>query len=305
VSGNPTGGSSTWTETQIPGVDAIVNVSCPAPTLCVAAAWRIVRATDAGGGNLLVSTDPTGGPSAWSVDAVDGRNTVSAVSCPSTSECFAVDDAGNVISSQNPTGGATAWTVQPHLLSQPVHQLSCPSASLCVGVGFGSGLLVSTNPAAGPWTTTNSSFAARDVSCPSTSLCVAVGQSGVSVSTDPSSGEWTSYPLIATPQSVSCPTTSFCAIGTAGAGYAFTSSNPAAGSGAWKPVLADTIDCTTTPNACQTEQIIAADRTGVHTLDSSTEFEAKTGPQLTGVSLTGDTLSWNDDGSPTSAQLKP
>ena len=213
----------------------------------------------------------------------------------------------DVISSSNPTGGAGAWTV--HHLGMgalALGQISCPSSSLCLGVPTGPfGLLVSTDPAAGPWTTTNSSFPARGVSCPSTSLCVAVGGPGVSVSTDPSSGAWTTYGLSNSPQSVSCPTTSFCAIGGIGTGYAFTSTDPAAGTAAWKPVLADPIDCATTPVACVTEQIIASDRTGVHTLDSSTEFEAQTGPQLTGLALSGDTLSWNAHGSPTSVQLRP
>jgi hypothetical protein len=167
------------------------------------------------------------------------------------------------------------------------------------------GLLVSPDPANGQWTTTNSPFLAWDAACPSTSLCVAVGQSGVSVSTDPGSGAWTSYGLIDTPESVSCPTTSFCAIGAEGVGYAFTSSDPAAGTGAWKPVLADPIECATTPYPCGTEQIVASDRTGVHTLDSSTEFEAQTGPQLTRLGLTDDTLSWNDHGSPKGAHLTP
>jgi hypothetical protein len=144
-----------------------------------------------------------------------------------------------------------------------------------------------------------------DVSCPSTSLCVGAGASGVSVSTDPSSGKWTTYALSNSPQSVSCPTTSFCAIAGIGAGYAFTSSDPAAGAAAWKPVLADPIDCATARFACVTEQIIASDRTGVHTLDSSTEFEAQTGPQLTGLALSGDALRWNAHGSPTTAQLRP
>ena len=298
VSANPTGGSSTWTKTQIPGAQNILNVSCPSTTLCVASA---------SGGNLLVSTDPTGGPSAWSVEAVDGTANLSAVSCPTTSECFAVAGGGDVISSSNPTGGAGAWTVR-HLGLGRLQQISCPSSSLCLAVPIGPfGLLVSTDPAAGPWTTTNSSFTGlSDVSCPSTSLCVAVGGSGVSVSTDPSSGKWTSYGLSNPPQSVSCPTTTFCAIGGIGAGYAFTSSDPAAGTAAWKPVLADPIDCATTlPYACATEQIIASDRTGVHTLDSSIEFEAQTGPQLTGLALSGDTLSWNAHGSPTTAQLRP
>jgi hypothetical protein len=297
VSADPIGGPSTWTKTQIPGVQKIYNVSCPSTTLCVASA---------SGGNLLVSTDPTGGPSAWSVDAADGTNDLTAVSCATTSECFAVAGFnGDVISSSNPTGGASAWTVR-HFGLPTLGQISCPSSSLCLGVSIGlTGLLVSTDPAAGPWTTTNSKFSASDVSCPSTSLCVAVGGSGVSVSTDPSSGAWTTYGLSNSPQSVSCPTTSFCAIGGIGAGYAFTSTDPAAGTSAWKPVLADRIDCATTPVACVTEQIVASDRTGVHTLDSSTEFEAQTGPQLTGLALSGDTLSWNTHGSPTSAQLKP
>lgn len=183
VSGNPIGGSSTWTKTEISGVQFIENVSCPSTTLCVATAF---------GGNLLVSTDPTGGPSAWSVDAVDGTDAITAVSCPTTSECFAASvsaggASGDVISSSNPTGGAGAWTVR-HLGLPYLQQISCPSSSLCVGVpaALPDGLLVSTDPAAGPWTTTNSSFRALDVSCPSTSLCVAVNGSGVSVSTDPS-----------------------------------------------------------------------------------------------------------------------
>ncbi len=299
ASANPIDGSSTWTKSPIPAVQNIFDVSCPSTTLCVASA---------SGGNLLVSTDPTGGPSAWSVDAVDGTNNLTAVSCPTISECFAVGGYGaDVISSSNPTGGTGAWAV--HHLGMgalALGQISCPSSSLCLGVPTGPfGLLVSTDPAAGPWTTTNSSFPARGVSCPSTSLCVAVDQSGVSVSTDPSSGAWTTYGLSNSPQSVSCPTTSFCAIGGIGSGYAFTSTDPAAGTAAWKPVLADPIDCATTPVACVTEQIIASDRTGVHTLGSSTEFEAQTGPQLTGLTLSGDTLSWNAHGSPTSVQLRP
>ena len=132
-----------------------------------------------------------------------------------------------------------------------------------------------------------------------------MGQSGVSVSSDPSSGVWTTYGLSNSPQSVSCPTTSFCAIGGIGTGYAFTSTDPAAGTGAWKRVLADPIDCSTTPVACVTEQIIASDRTGVHTLDSSTEFEAQTGPQLTGLTLTTDLVSWSHAGTPRAFVLKP
>jgi hypothetical protein len=296
VSANPIGGPGTWTKAQIPGVQSIFNVSCPSTTLCVATASA---------GQLLVSTDPTGGSNAWSVDAVDGPHNVSSVSCPTTSECFATDDAANIITSSNPTAGASAWTVRHLGLSAlGLSQLSCPSSSLCLAISNGPplGLLVSTDPSAGPWTATDSGFGPEDVSCPSTSLCVAVNGSDVSVSTDPSSGDWTTYGLSNSPQSVSCPTTRFCAIGTVGPGYAFTSTDPAAGTGAWKPVLADPIDCASAPLlAC--EQIIASDRTGVHTVDASTRFDAQTGPQLTGLALSGDTLSWNSHGSPRTVQL--
>jgi len=143
------------------------------------------------------------------------------------------------------------------------------------------------------------------VSCPSTLLCVAINGLGVSVSTDPSSGAWTTYGLSDSPVGVSCPTTSFCAIGTVGTGLALTATDPTAGASAWKAVLADRIDCSTTPNACATEQIFASDRNGVHTVGSSTEYEAQTGPQLTGLALSGDTLSWNAHGNPATVQLSP
>ncbi len=55
---------------------------------------------------------------------------------------------------------------------------------------------------------------------------------------------------------------------------------------------------------CTVEQIQASDSTGVHTLDSVTEPNG-TPPALTNLTLTGDTLTWNNNGSPRSAQLQP
>jgi hypothetical protein len=63
--------------------------------------------------------------------------------------------------------------------------------------------------------------------------------------------------------------------------------------------------CQQTPSTCATEQIIASDRSGVRTLDSSAQSGAGAGPQLTGLSLSGHTLSWSHRGSPMSAQLTP
>ena len=88
------------------------------------------------------------------------------------------------------------------------------------------------------------------------------------------------------------------------AGHAAITTNPSQGAGAWTPVLADPVSCPPT-NACATEQIEASDAHGVRTLDTSTEFEAQTGPELTNLALSGDTLTWLHAGAPESATLQP
>ena len=127
------------------------------------------------------------------------------------------------------------------------------------------------------------------------------------MSTDPASGRWSSYtiPGLNTPSSVSCLSSEECVVGGDTAGFVFVSSNPAGGPSTWKRVLAEPVSCGDPGVTCGTEQIIASDRTGVHTLDSTTAFEAQTGPQLTDLTLTGNTLSWNDHGSPKTASLTP
>jgi hypothetical protein len=55
---------------------------------------------------------------------------------------------------------------------------------------------------------------------------------------------------------------------------------------------------------CTGEEIQASDSTGVHTLDSVTEPDGSP-PALTNLTLTGDTLAWEHDGTPHSAQLQP
>jgi hypothetical protein len=55
---------------------------------------------------------------------------------------------------------------------------------------------------------------------------------------------------------------------------------------------------------CTVEQIQASDSTGVHTLDSITEpYGSPT--TLTNLTLTGDTLTWEHNGTPRSARLQP
>ena len=220
---------------------------------------------------------------------------------------------GNLVSATDPTGGPGAWTVR-HISPFALNRISCASASLCAASAIGppsANVIVSTDPANGQWTVSHNP-GVFSVSCPSASLCVTVGSSDtgesedVGVSTDPGSGSWSRYEIPnANPGNVSCPTSSFCMLGGTNDGNVLISTNPAGGAGTWTPVLADRINCASTPDACGTEQIIASDRTGLHTLDSSTEFEPQTGQQLANMTLSGNTLSWNDHGSPKSAQLTP
>ena len=79
------------------GSPDFLNVDCPTTSLCVATTLK---------GQVAVSTDPTGGASAWSLKDVDGNDPLYGISCPSTSECIATDPiAANVITTTNPTGG--------------------------------------------------------------------------------------------------------------------------------------------------------------------------------------------------------
>ena len=81
---------------------SIVDISCPSADLCVAADDD---------GDVVTSTDPTGGASAWTVTNVDGAKFIMDVSCPSAGLCVGVDNDGDVVTSTDPTGGASAWTV--------------------------------------------------------------------------------------------------------------------------------------------------------------------------------------------------
>jgi WD40-like Beta Propeller Repeat len=303
TSTNPAGGASSWNATQIPGAPNFVQVSCPTTSFCVA-----LQA-----GYYAFSTDPTGGAASWSRQPLADDN-FDGISCPSSSECLVTDQLGNVFSTTDPTGGPGAWTAR-HVVPDEhgLGDISCPSTSLCVSNVLTAGtapqmMAASTDPTSGPWTLSTVGPYVSAVDCPAVSLCVAVGGDGtIDTSTDPAAGSWTATTL-GGPElltSISCPTTTFCIAGGGGNGDAYISTNPTGGAGAWTRVLADPIDCSLTPTACGTEEIIASDATGVHTADSVTEFEAQTGSQLTDLALSGTHLTWEHSGTPMSAELSP
>jgi hypothetical protein len=176
--------------------ESLTAVSCPSVSLCVASAWN---------GDVLTSTDPTGGAGAWSSAHIDtsvldipppsgSPASISFISCPSTSLCVATDQAGNVLASQDPAGGPAAWSVTAPPSAQPAAQglaarmpLACPSVSFCVVLGdpgnvrnATAGELATTDaPLGAPWSVANAGDAwLIGVSCPLVTFCAVIDSDG-------------------------------------------------------------------------------------------------------------------------------
>ena len=226
-------GFAAWRETMRPAPLPIAAISCPSASLCVAG-------DDAG--NILSSTNPTGGADAWNSAGV---SSIRGVSCPSTSLCAAVDWS-NLLTATDPSGGASAWTTAAIAGYPSLSVISCPSVSLCVAGGGGPTILTiltSTDPIGGAsaWTSASIPFdrgTLDGVSCPSVSLCVATtDRADVFTSTDPTGGAdaWTKTTIDTGTNglnSVSCPSVSLC-IAVDTAGNALTSTDPPGGASAW------------------------------------------------------------------------
>jgi hypothetical protein len=290
---NPTTGAPGWTDTPLADRPlSASDISCPTVSLCVVADWAGVTA----------STNPTGGAQAWTTTSIQPHGEGSIV-CSAEPRCFATDAFNYVETSTDPTGDTSAWTASPG--TPPFLSGVCPSASLCVIAGGQyTGVATTTDPDAAVWTThlTNAIF--DGVSCPSVSFCVAVGAQGVlAYSTDPASGSWTEETIDAGRNltSVSCASASLC-VATDQDGHVVTATNPTGGYYAWTPTLLEGDPCTDgTP--CSIEDIEVNDKAGLRTIDSIKESGA--GPFLTGLTLSGNTLSWSHDGTPRTATLTP
>ena len=267
---SPTGSASAWTIAHVDPTSSsgciigschgLTGVSCASATLCVAVDDQ---------GNVITSSSPMGGPSAWKPVNIDSKSAgcgysgncygLTGVSCPSASLCVAVDAVGNVFTSTNPGGGASAWRTAdvdgsstfctPASGCFGLNRVSCSSASLCVAVDANLNVIMSTNPTGGrgAWKVTPvrhgglSPLGLSGVSCASSVLCVAVDQGGDAfASTDPTGGR-RAWPLTNIDGNgvyryltdVSCaPRTSLC-IASDTAGNVVTSSDPVGGPGAW------------------------------------------------------------------------
>ncbi len=152
-------------------------------------------------GNIVTSTDPTGGGSAWTANAPGTFSPYaypefSAVSCPDASLCVA-GSFGYVLISTNPTGGASTWTAMDIGGSSELASLSCPDASLCVAGSGGSIVTFAPQGAsvAAQMTQLSSVAPLTAVSCASDSYCSATSDAGMVFSSNDLGGgtsAWTS-----------------------------------------------------------------------------------------------------------------
>jgi hypothetical protein len=238
----------------------LAGLSCPTSGLCVAVDNN---------GNVLTSTDPTGGASTWTKTNVDaGGGAGKGVFCLSASFCVVVD-GGDVVTSTNPTGGSTAWTVST-IGSEYVgtSSIACASVSLCVaGDAFGD-LSASTNPTGGAsaWhivmrATESDDFSS--IACPSEALCMAAdGFSGFATSTTPASSMTWHFTgqLNGGTAAVSCPSVSLC-VGV-GRGKIATSTNPTGGASAWTLSTIDGTNSLEGVSCPSTSMCVAVDESG-------------------------------------------
>lgn len=298
-------------------------VSCPSVSLCVAV-------DDSG--NVVTSTDPTGGAATWRAARIDNGLPLSGVSCGSADLCVVHDQSDNLLASTAPTSSAQAW--KKIELEDGPSALSCPSVSLCVGVND-SDVLTSTNPAGGAaaWTSTRlpGHHSLLTVSCASTQLCVAPDidvmlTGAVLTSTDPTAGAGAWTRTAVGPRAAWVTVSCVSGAGTLcmaldALGLAATTTSPSAAAGTWTAAsggphgrlrrvvcpsvtlcvaeLDDEIWTTTTPtHSTGSWHAITLDRGGDGLVDLSCPSAAlcvaidANGSAFTSTDPTGDTSAW-------------
>ncbi len=225
---------NSWTIGAVDPSAALLEVSCPDASLCVA--------IDADG-YVFWSQNPAGGAATWvrSPRSIDTTAQITGLSCASAQLCVAVDTRGNVLTSNHPVGGG--W---PHVAldvgypgsTDALTAVSC-TTSFCVA-GDARGYLFSTyDPAAGGAAWSSGQLVGHNISsisCLAGALCVATGPFEVAATRDPTAGAsaWnlhynTKAGTFSQPLAVSCATEALCVgIGTDAdaTGYAIVSTFP-------------------------------------------------------------------------------
>ena len=170
--GNP---ASSWSETYLGGGPQrmlIAGISCPDTALCVAVD------SEAEGG-LITSTNPVGGPAAWTKAQI-GQGRLSSVSCPTGGFCVALGQE-TLASSASPAGGSATWQLTyPVLALKQVSELACASASICAAAGQNGYVASSSAPAAAAsWESVegvDGTNALTAIGCAGESMCFAADE---------------------------------------------------------------------------------------------------------------------------------
>jgi hypothetical protein len=279
---HPAQAASQWHRRYIDAKTPITGISCPSAQLCVA--------VDAAG-RVLHSTNPSGGIADWSkpvsVDnatlAGGGAAGFSAVDCPTTTFCLAVDNAANgqVAYTTDPTGPASAWTLTTVGSGVLLDSVSCATTTLCV-IG-GTNAYFSTDPTGGAtgWKATAALSSGDSViaalACNTVKLCLGVGygDSGVGLSVGssaPTTTTWSQALIGSDPpaqnahvvDSVACPERNFC-VAVDGASNAYTSSAPVRGAWSLARPLKKKSQSTLSQVACNAAVCVEVDNRGTVT----------------------------------------
>jgi hypothetical protein len=102
----------------------IISLVCPSNNLCVGYDDK---------GDLVTTTDPTGGASAWSVSSTPiDSNLITRLACPSASLCLLGDAKGDVLESSDPAGGSGTWSAVKIDPGHSLQSLTCAGTALCL-----------------------------------------------------------------------------------------------------------------------------------------------------------------------------
>lgn len=179
---NPSGGAATWSSANVDGSQALSDVGCASSSFCVATdlAGDVLTSTSPAGGlpawqlshivntpltrvscpssslcvaaspnGVVSSTNPAGGSGAWRSDQIPGGSGIQGLSCPTPSQCLAVNQSGEITTSSNPTGGSNAWGAATVDAPACAVSTGCATEQIFAHDGSGTRNLDSTGPGSG------------------------------------------------------------------------------------------------------------------------------------------------------------
>jgi photosystem II stability/assembly factor-like uncharacterized protein len=235
-------GAGMWQwQNPLPNGDTVYGMSCPATDNCfatqtngailhtsdgthwsqqasVAAAMVGMSCSDSSHCSAVGLTGSTG----CATSTADGNNwsalqcsstgkSLLAVSCPTSTACFAVGAGGWIYQNTNPTVG---WQTHASPTMADLYGVSCPSANVCFAAGL-TGVVIATTDGGVTWTVSAAGNGSPGdlfaISCPTTSMCMAVGRAGIGFETINGGALWTQVANNAVSfDAVSCPDASHC-----------------------------------------------------------------------------------------------